>query len=208
MKSLVAYEKIRDMILTGEKLPGTRLILTDLEMELAIGRGPIREAIMRLDRSGLVKNIPYKGAVVGFPPLREEIIIIFNMRIELESHLAVKAIKNITEKQIGELEQLQSLMSNLGSDFYTLDRKFHSIIHDASKLPHLIEIGNKLVESVETYLTLYSHEKNDCIKFSNEHFQILDSIKAKDAGAVRTAMQTNILSGLKVAERSFARLDR
>lgn len=67
MKSLVAYEKIRDMILTGVKLPGTRLVLSDLETELGIGRGPIREALMRLDRSGLVKNIPYKGAVVASP---------------------------------------------------------------------------------------------------------------------------------------------
>jgi DNA-binding GntR family transcriptional regulator len=67
MKSLRAYEKIRDMILSGVKRPGTRLILSDLEEELAIGRGPIREALMRLDRSGLVKNIPYKGAVVATP---------------------------------------------------------------------------------------------------------------------------------------------
>ena len=53
MKSLQAYEKIRDMILTGVKLPGTRLVLSELEAELGIGRGPIREALMRLDRSGL-----------------------------------------------------------------------------------------------------------------------------------------------------------
>ncbi|PID74193.1 MAG: GntR family transcriptional regulator, partial [Desulfobacterales bacterium] len=61
MKSLRAYEKIRDMILRGRKLPGTRLVIADLEQELGIGKGPIREALMRLDRSGLVKNIPYKG---------------------------------------------------------------------------------------------------------------------------------------------------
>ena len=52
MKSLIAYEKIRDMILSGIKRPGTRLILSELEEELGIGRGPIREALMRLDRSG------------------------------------------------------------------------------------------------------------------------------------------------------------
>ena len=38
MKSLKAYEEIRDKILTGEKLPGTRLILSDLESEMGINR--------------------------------------------------------------------------------------------------------------------------------------------------------------------------
>lgn len=208
MKSLVAYEKIRDMILTGEKLPGTRLILSDLEMELGIGRGPIREALMRLDRSGLVKNIPYKGAVVGFPPLRKEILVIFDIRIELEAQLAVEAIKHITENQLGELEHLHSLMANLDADFYTLDRKFHGIIHDASKLPHLCEIVDKLVESVETFLTLYTHEVTDCHKFSDEHLQILTALKAKDEEQVSAAMKKNIRSGLAVVERSFSRLDR
>lgn len=42
MKSLQAYERIRDMILSGEKLPETRLVLSELESELGIGRGPIR----------------------------------------------------------------------------------------------------------------------------------------------------------------------
>ena len=56
MKSIVAYDAIKDKILVGEKLPGTRLILSELEVELGIGRVPIREALMRLDRSGLVRN--------------------------------------------------------------------------------------------------------------------------------------------------------
>lgn len=44
MKSLKAYEKIRDIILNGLKLPGT-LVLSELEDELGIGRGPIRTFI-------------------------------------------------------------------------------------------------------------------------------------------------------------------
>lgn len=53
MKSLIAYARIRDMILVGEKFPGIRLVLTELESELGMGRCPIREALMRFDRSAL-----------------------------------------------------------------------------------------------------------------------------------------------------------
>ena len=45
MKSLKAYEKIRDIILNGLKLPGTRLVLSKLEDELGIGRVPIQTFI-------------------------------------------------------------------------------------------------------------------------------------------------------------------
>ena len=72
IKSLRAYEKIRNLILSGAKLPGTRLVLAELEQELDMGRGPIREALMRLDRSGLVRNVPYKGAIVATPPKLKE----------------------------------------------------------------------------------------------------------------------------------------
>ena len=106
MKSLQAYEKIRDMILTGVKLPGTRLVLSELEAELGIGRGPIREALMRLDRSGLVKNIPYKGAIVATPPTQKEILHIYDLRADLEAKLAVEAIDKLTDSDILKLEEL------------------------------------------------------------------------------------------------------
>ena len=51
IKSLTAYEMIRDMILSGEALPGTRLVLTELEEKTGVGRGPIRDALLRLDKS-------------------------------------------------------------------------------------------------------------------------------------------------------------
>ena len=84
IKSLAAYDLIRDMILSGEALPGTRLVLVDLEKKLGVGRGPIRDALMRLDKSGLVQNIPYKGAIVMMPPSSKEIEHIFNLRIQVE----------------------------------------------------------------------------------------------------------------------------
>ena len=43
MKSLAAYQRIRDMVITREKLPGTRLVISELEEELGIGKGPIRK---------------------------------------------------------------------------------------------------------------------------------------------------------------------
>jgi DNA-binding GntR family transcriptional regulator len=205
MKSLVAYEKIRDMILVGEKLPGSRLILIDLEKELKIGRGPIREALMRLDRSGLVKNIPYKGAIVASPPSRKEISILFEIRQELEAQLVSEAINNMTPKMLTELVQIHEQMKTIDSGFYALERQFHHTIHKAANMPHISTIVDKLVESVETFLNIYRQETEDKQRFVEEHEQILKAVKARDVTLACEAMRANILSGLEVAERTFSK---
>lgn len=204
MKSLVAYEKIRDMILVGEKLPGTRLILSDLEEELGIGRGPIREALMRLDRSGLVKNIPYKGALVASPPTQKEIYILFDIRQELEAQMVSEAINNLTPETLSNIVELHEQMKNVDRGFYSLDRQFHHAIHETAKLPHISNIVDKLVESVEVFLTLYRQESQDKQRFVEEHEAIVTAIKNKDVVQAREAMRTNILGGLEIVERRFS----
>ena len=206
MKSLQAYEKIRDMILSGYKLPGTRLVLSELEVELGIGRGPIREALMRLDRSGLVKNIPYKGAVVATPPIRKEILHIYDLRADLEAKLAVEAIDNLTAADFDKLEELLARMETLPQNHYQLDRQFHQIICDASNLPHLCNIAQVLVQSVESVLNIYRREKAHCIKFNREHRAIFDALKSKNPERVKRTFEVNIKSGLEIIKDTYSKL--
>lgn len=204
MKSLIAYEKIRDMILTGEKLPETRLVIQDLESELGIGRGPIREAIMRLDRSGLVKNVPYKGALVASPPSHKEIYILFDLRMELETQLLLEALDKFTPESIAELDRIYDSMVAMEKDYYQLDRDFHDIIYRTADMPHIIAIVDKLIESVETFLTLRRQQLTDCQHFTEEHGLIIQAIKSKDKELANTIMRKNIKSGLEVVERTFS----
>ena len=206
MKSLQAYEKIRDMILSGAKLPGTRLVLSELEEELGIGRGPIREALMRLDRSGIVKNIPYKGAIVATPPTQKEILHIYDLRAELESKLAVEAIDNLTEDDFRKLEELLDEMDKLPRNHYELDRQFHKVICRASKLPHLCGIAQALVQSVESVLNIYRREKKHCIRFNAQHRAIYDALLNKDPEAVKRTFEVNIRSGLDVIKDTYSKL--
>jgi len=206
MKSLKAYEKIRDMILSGFKLPGTRLVLSELEAELGIGRGPIREALMRLDRSGLVKNIPYKGAIVAAPPTQKEVLHIFDLRVDLECTLCIEAMENLTKAHMVSLEKLHAKMEKLPHNHYQFDRQFHSLIHDASTLPHLCNIAQALTFSVESVLNIYQREKIHCIKFNTEHRAILDALKSKDPKRVKQMVEINIKSGFEIIKETYERM--
>ncbi|MCP4020883.1 MAG: GntR family transcriptional regulator [Desulfobacteraceae bacterium] len=208
MKSLKAYEKIRDMILTGFKLPGTRLVLSELEQELGIGRGPVREALMRLDRSGLVKNIPYKGAVVAAPPTKKEVLHIYDLRVDLESKLAVEAMQYLNKSDITKLEALNASMEELPNNRYKYDRQFHYHIYEASQLPHLCNIAQALILSVESVLNIYRWEKDLCMKFNAEHRAIINALKDKDPEKVKETLEINIKSGLEIIEETYNKMLR
>jgi DNA-binding GntR family transcriptional regulator len=204
MKSLRAYEILRDMILRGEKLPGTRLILHDLEKELNIGRGPVREALMRLERTNLVKNIPYKGAIVGTPPTQKEILSIYEIRINLEVKLAAEALPNITDKDIARLEELHAVMQQMPDNYYQVDACFHFCIYEAANLPHLCNIVRLLRSAVESVQNIYRREKQHCVKFNNEHGVILKALKDQDLEGLTTNMAINIESGLEIIKQTYA----
>lgn len=206
MKSLRAYGEIRDMILTGVKLPGTRLILAELEAELGIGRGPIREALMRLDRSGLVKNIPYKGAIVATPPTRKEIFHIYDLRVDLEVKLALEAMKNLGKAEFKALDALLKDMETLPENHYLYDHEFHNQIYKASNLPHLVAIAQTLSLSVESVLTVFRWDKELCKKFNTEHRALLAALKARDADGVSLYLEQNVKNGLNVINETYARM--
>ena len=208
MKSLKAYEKIRDMILIGSKLPGSRLVLSELEEELGIGRGPIREALMRLDRSGLVKNIPYKGAVVEKPPTQKEVLHIYDLRVNIEVKLAVEAMGNLTDADILKLEKLHAIMMEFPKDHYNFDRQFHYLICEASNLPHLCNIAQALLLPVESMLNIYRREEEHGIKFNTEHRAIIDALKSQNSAKVKKTLEVNIKSGLEIIKETYNKMLR
>lgn len=209
MKYLKAYEKIRDLILSGKKLPGTRLVLADLEAELQIGRGALREALLRLDRSGLVRNVPYKGAVVASPPKQKEIEYIYKMRADIEIELALIAMENMNEADFQELEELHAQMVKLKSTnegFFTLDRQFHLYIAGRAELSHLYSILEKLLEFIEMFLSLYQYKANDCVRFNEEHARIIKALREKDAEVLTSLLKVNIQGGLGLVGEAYDRI--
>lgn len=209
MKALAAYGKIRDLILSGEKLPGSRLVLADLEKELHIGRGPIREALMRLDKSGLVKNVPYRGAIVAPPPRQREIEYIYKLRAELEVTLAIEAMNHLTDEDFAELDAILVEMDNLktiNEGFYKLDREFHSRILVCAKLPHLYTIVENFLDFIEVFLNLYQYEESTCSIFIEEHKVIVKALQEKDVETLSTVLESNIKGGLDLIKKAYRRI--
>lgn len=206
MKSLVAYEKVRDLILSGTKLPGTRLVLAELEEELKISRGPLREALMRLDRSGLVHNLPYKGCIVAAPPKLEEMFIIHEFRVELECRLAREALRRITRKQIARLETIvksSRTITHTGGEFFSNNKFFHLALCESSGMSHLCLTIDRFLEIMEVFLNLYRYETTDCSEYNDGHALIIQALKDKDEAMLESALRRNIQDGMDLVSKVY-----
>ena len=199
IKSLAAYDLIRDMILSGEALPGTRLVLVDLEKKLGVGRGPIRDALMRLDKSGLVQNIPYKGAIVMMPPSSK-----------VECALAKEAMQQATAEDMDRLEQLAGdLADTRDADFFFhKDRDFHLQLYSFSRMHHLLAVDSHLLDYVEGFLNTRRYSPEDISLFIQQHKDILTAMREKDEEKLMEAMRRNILVGLELMRDEMKRLKR
>ncbi|WP_017611823.1 GntR family transcriptional regulator [Nocardiopsis salina] len=83
----LATRSIRQMILSGDLLPGDRVVENRLTEDLGISRPPLREALRRLEHEGLVRQFPHRGAVVT-PLTLHDVYEITTLRHRFE-HLAI-----------------------------------------------------------------------------------------------------------------------
>ena len=81
---------LRKAIHAGKLRPRQRIIEEDLASELKVSRGPVREALLRLERDGLVVTTSRRGTFIRDISLAE-IGVIFRMRAKLEGAVALLA---------------------------------------------------------------------------------------------------------------------
>ena len=93
-----AYEQLEELIVTTELAPGTILSEATLVEQLGIGRTPIREALQKLEREGLIKILPRKGIeVTDLNPANQ--LLMLELRRDLEKLLARSGALRATEEE-------------------------------------------------------------------------------------------------------------
>ncbi|MBC2666652.1 GntR family transcriptional regulator [Novosphingobium flavum] len=110
LSQAAAVDAIRQAIVTGQLIPGQRLVEDDVSQLLgAISRNTVRAALTVLVHEGLVLRIDNKGARVR-TVAPEEGVQITEMRSLVEGHCAARAAERITDDEIVELQQLAKQM--------------------------------------------------------------------------------------------------
>ena len=127
-----AYRELEEMIVTLQLSPGTVLSEQALALRLRIGRTPIREALQRLARDGLVVIMPRRGIMVSEINLRLQLRLL-EVRRELERLMASLAAERATPEERREFAELAAAARADDIAFMRLDQRFNILIATAAR---------------------------------------------------------------------------
>jgi len=147
----LAYDKVKEMILSNELVAGQKIVQDKLAEALGISRTPLRNALNRLEAEYLVESVPRRGVFVKQFDDRE-VVEIYDCRVALES-MAITLFTDVASDK--EVEGLASIflpfVNQKGAIDLTVyskaDLKFHETIIDKcqnSFLNKLVTQGNLL----------------------------------------------------------------
>jgi DNA-binding GntR family transcriptional regulator len=209
-----AFGKLVAAITSGEFSPGERLSEAELARQLGISRGPLREALGRLE-GRLVTRTPRIGVrVIAFE--RDDLEQLFFVREALEGMAARLAATHMTD---GQLEQLDALLRQhavlpdlaAGAAYpqRSTDEDFHFAIAKAARSERIEQL---LLDEVYYQLRLHrlrsSTRPGRAKAAFEEHRAILQALQARNPDAAEAAMRTHIRNARMSSIASLREDDR
>ena len=208
--SVVIARTIRAAILDGRLAPGEPLREVQLAGSLGTSRTPIREALILLEREGLVEGAPNRGATVKRYD-RAELEELYNIRAALEGHAAREAASRMSHEFIESLEASCDRFHDLRTATEIVPPRlteenlvFHGIILDAAgseRLERMVGEVTALPSIHKAYMS-YSAEHRETVEHA--HREIAAALAAHDATAAAELMQAHVLWAKDRALARFA----
>ncbi|MEQ3554086.1 GntR family transcriptional regulator [Pseudonocardia nematodicida] len=214
-----AYEELRAAILRGEFEPGAKLNETTLANRFEVSRTPVREALRKLGRDGLVEVETNRGARIirwTDDDLRE----VFALRAVLEGHAAALAAELRTDAEMAVIERALSELDELGNrhdpeaaELRSIrNAALHSAIVTAAHSPRLPRLLDQLI-SVNAIARNFDRYSVASIERSqNQHHDIVRAIRRRNPDLARAAIRTHLLTAAEIltdpADGAGARDDR
>jgi DNA-binding GntR family transcriptional regulator len=194
----LAYQRIKDDILSGNFEPGEPVSTGQLAQNLQISAMPIRSALTRLEAEGLVTIAPQRGVTVSrISPdeLHENSIV----RSRLEALAAHLACHNVSKNDIAALQRiLQDLRDHAKANdpkkWVKSNAHFHELILKWSRNRTLIRLVMELRHQGMRGRMVTGHVPGHMDRRNTEHAKIIDALASRDTESVESIMREHILA--------------
>jgi DNA-binding GntR family transcriptional regulator len=205
--TLSAYQRIKEMMLNYEIIPGQRLVFVDLAKKIGVSRTPVNNALSILANEGYVDFIPHQGYAVHKLTPREAGHL-YQIRGMIEQEAVELAIRQLTSKRLEKLDTLRRkkeiISEKLHSDHVTrknfiLDLEFHLSYIEMAGNPYLTNFFREIYQRIflRHRLEGLSIARNKQVDF--EHDEIFKAISSKDIRKAKESIKRHI----KAAEESL-----
>ncbi len=187
------FELLKREIVTGGLKPGEAFNEGVMAKRFNASRTPIREACNRLRDAGLLIAVPNKGYTVA-PITVKDVLDVYQLRLVVEPVCAEYAARNLSGKEVGELEsllrpELEHLENESHLALIELNKAFHLRLAQATKNDRIVSLIDALLLAAArmdyAFMDLYPSAWTG-------HVEILAALTAHDARGAREAMFRHI----------------
>jgi len=205
------FSLIKEAIVEGQIPAGSKISEPELARSYGISRGPLREAIGRLEACGLVVRRPNIGARV-VTLSSAQLLEIFHVREALEGMAARLAAQNMSRDEITDLRRLlgqhgEQIERDAGHAYFQRegDLDFHYRIVQGSHNTRMIQLlCNDLYHLVRLYRYQFGMSSKRGPRAFVEHEHVVDAIERRDAEMAELMMRAHIRASRENVERLLA----
>jgi DNA-binding GntR family transcriptional regulator len=215
------FEALRDAIFSGKLKPGDPLRELHLAKDLAVSQATVRDALVKLERFGLVVRVPNKGTIVTRHSA-QEIRDRLSIRGALEEMAFLEAARRLTEEDYaalaGKLQRIsESFRRKEYFDAAQFDLDFHRYIWRRSGNEMLAEMLDYLTAPLFAFVSvLRSVGAGDLKDIVAPHEDLLAALKSKKPARIKQSVREHVLgsyngflsSGAESLEEMLSQPDR
>jgi DNA-binding GntR family transcriptional regulator len=201
------YTGVKNAIIGGDLKPGKRLIEEKLAADMATSRTPVREAIQKLEKEGLIFRLPRGGFAVK-AVTEDEVEEILGLRSVLEGYAAYLATSRITDAELKQLDEIiareDACLNNLNVDeFIRLDGEFHDVLYRSAKNARLYGLLNDLRDYMYRYRVIILHYQRKLHLAVQDHKEMLAAIKSKSPRQVERLVRKHVSRGKEIIKKKI-----
>lgn len=213
--SQLVAERLRDSILSGEFLPGERLIQEQIADSLGLSRIPVREGLRLLEAEGLIvyeKNSGYSVARIEAAQLHS--IQRLRQLLEAEAVRQTLASGRLGSELAADMRlhhaELEALAPDNAAAVATKTRAFHFMLFDACREPVLLRILRNLWDSTDSWRTIYyrlifASDADHRRRVFQEHDKLIALVENGDGEGVIRMLDELRDRGIAAVEGAVAR---
>jgi GntR family transcriptional regulator, rspAB operon transcriptional repressor len=193
------YEQLRADVISCKLAPGAEIREAELAARFDMSKSPVRDALMRLEREGLVITLPRQGYRVA-PVSLGDVLDMFHLRAALERACIERIVARATDEQLKSLDTFRRFVaSKWDGGFVAFNRAFHRRIAELGGNARMQGQLNDLIDQLEraVQVSVANIRQGDPQVLVNEHAEIIDALQAR---ALKPAQ--------RLAERHIAQAGR
>lgn len=202
------YDQLRSDMITCRMAPGTEIREGDLAMRFGLSKSPVRDALMRLEREGLVITLPRQGYRVA-PISVVDVQDMFHLRDALEQACMERIVRRASDDQLALLDPFRQFeATRWDGGFVTYNREFHHLLAriagNARMRDQIIDMIDQMERAVQ--LSVSSLKKGDPQAVVKEHCQIIDALQGRDVARAQRLASRHVNGAGKRVLQALSRV--